>query len=143
VATGLVLSAAAFFLLRRRSAPLAAAVAIGITSHVVLDIIHHEPDIALLPLPFGPRLGLGLMNVPVADLLVEVAYGVVCWWIYRGGIGLLIAIVLLNLVDWPLMAPRPGTGAQLAAHPLVLPTLILVQIVLTWVAVAWLAGARR
>src|SRR5437867_1667916 len=72
VATGLLLSAAAFFLLRRRSAPLAAAVAIGITSHVVLDIIHHEPDIALLPVAAGPRLGLGLMNVPALDLLVEI-----------------------------------------------------------------------
>ena len=143
VATGLLLSAAAFFLLRRRSAPLAAAVAIGITSHVVLDIIHHEPDIALLPVAAGPRLGLGLMNVPALDLLVEIAYGVACWWIYRGGPGLLVGIVLLNLADWPLMSPRPGTGSQIAAHPLLLPSVILFQIVLTWVVVARLSRTRR
>ena len=143
VATGLGLAAAAFFLLRRRSAPLAAAVAIGIASHVALDIVHHEPDIALLPIAVGPRLGLGLMNIPLADLFVEIAYGVACWWIYRGSAGLLIGIVLLNLANWPLMSPRPGTGSQIAAHPLVLPSLILFQIVLTWVVVARLSRTRR
>src|SRR5712692_4914374 len=143
IGTGLALSAAAFFLLRRRSAQLAAAVAIGITSHVVLDIIHHEPDIALLPVAAGPRLGLGLMNVPVADLVVELGYGIACWWIYRGGPGLLVGIVLLNLADWPLMAPRPGTGEQIAEHPFLLPTLILFQIVLAWVVVARLARTPR
>jgi hypothetical protein len=85
----------------------------------------------------------GIWPILTAVQLVELACGVVCWRIYRGGIGLLIAIVVLNLVDRPLMAPRPGTGAQLAAHPFVLPTVILVQIVLSWVAVAWRARTRR
>jgi hypothetical protein len=92
----------------------AVALVLGIASHVFLDVIHHEPDIALLPLSAGPRLGLGLATWPLADLLAEVLYGIMCWVIFGGGKGLLVAIVGFNLMNVPLMFPRPGTGAMLA-----------------------------
>jgi hypothetical protein len=121
---------------------LAAAVGLGIASHVVLDLIQHEPDIPLLPLPRGPRFGLGLAGWPLANLTVEVLYGLACWWIFRGGRGLLVAIVGFNLLNAPFMFPRQGglLAGWLARHPAVLPTVILVQIVMTWLAVWW--GAR-
>jgi hypothetical protein len=127
---------------RQHQPAVAVALVLGIASHVFLDIVHHEPDIALLPLRLGPRLGLGLATWPVADLLAELLYGTMCWFIFGGGNGLLVAIVGLNLMDIPLMFPRPGTGAMLAERPLVLPTIILVQIVLTWFAV-WYFARRR
>ena len=131
------------FLRYRRNQPvLALAVAAGVASHVLLDIIHHEPDIALLPLPGGPRYGLGLATWPAADLVVELIYGVICWFIFGGGTSLLVAIVAFNLMDIPLMFPKPGTGGMLAQHPEVLPTIILVQIVLTWLAVWYFARGR-
>lgn len=118
---------------------LATALAVGVMSHVVLDIIHHEPNIMLLPAPIGPRLGLDLQGVPALDFVVELLYCVACWWIFRGTKGLLVGVVLLNLMNLPLMFPRPGTGTMLAARPAVLPTVILFQILLTW-AVVWLLG---
>lgn len=120
---------------------LATALAVGVMSHVVLDIIHHEPNIMLLPAAVGPRLGLNLQGVPALDFVVELLYCVACWWIFRGTIGLLVGIVLLNLMNLPLMSPRPGTGAMLGAHPAILPTVILVQILLTW-TVVWVLARR-
>lgn len=81
------------------------------------------------------------MTWPLADLLLELAYGVLCWWYFRGRIALLVGIVLFNLLDAPLMFPRPGTGSMLAQHTAVLPTVILLQTVMTWLLVRWL-GAR-
>ena len=143
VFTGLALASIAWLVLGRNpdGAKLGAAVALGIISHIVLDIVHHEPDVALWPIISSPRIGLGLMTWPLADLLVEITYGVLCWWYFRGGIALLVGIVLFNLLDAPLMFPRPGTGSMLAQHPAVLPTLILLQTVMTWLLVRWL-GAR-
>ena len=130
---------------RRGEPTVAMAVALAVISHVILDLIHHEPDIALLPVPFGPRFGLGLANWPAADLLVEILCGVFCWYLFRGHLALLIAIVAFNVLDIPFMFLRPGSGALLAAHPKVLPTVILFQILLTWFAVWYFArrGARE
>ena len=118
---------------------LAAALAVGVMSHVLLDIIHHEPNIMLLPAAIGPRLGLNLQGAPALDFVVELVYCITCWWIFRGTGVLLVAIILLNLMNLPLMFPRPGTGTMLAEHPAILPTVILFQIVLTWTVVWWLA----
>ena len=50
----------------------------------------------------------------------------------------LIGIVIFNLINIPLMFPRPGSLTPIVEHPAVLPTLILVQIVSTWLLVWWL-----
>ena len=55
-----------------------AALALGILSHIVLDIIQHEPNITLLPMEWGPRLGLNLQGYPVLDFLVELAFCIAC-----------------------------------------------------------------
>src|SRR5207253_1336278 len=126
----------------------ATAVAVGVFSHIVLDIIQHEPDIALLPVAFGPRLGLNLRGWPALNFLVELLYGAGCWWVFGGPIGLLVAIIIFNVANLPTMFPRPGTGEILGRHPAALPTIILAQVVLTWLAVWYfgrshdVAGAR-
>jgi hypothetical protein len=127
---------------RQHQPALAVALVLGVASHVVLDLVHHEPDIALLPLAAGPRFGLGLATWPIVDLVVELLYGTMCWYVFGGGKGLLVAIVGFNLMNIPLMFPRPGTGAMLAERPLALPAIILVHIVLTWIAVWYFARAR-
>jgi len=113
------------------------AIALGIFSHIVLDIIHHEPNITLLPMAWGPRLGLNLQGYPLLDFIVELGFCIGCWKIFGGSRGLLIGIVIFNLIDIPLMFPRPGSLTPIVEHPFILPTVILVQIVATWVFVWW------
>jgi hypothetical protein len=115
-----------------------AAIALGIFSHIVLDIIHHEPNITLLPMAWGPRLGLNLQGYPLLDFIVELAFCVVCWKILGGSRGLLIGIVIFNLINIPLMFPRPGSITPIVEHPAILPTVILVQVVTSWLLVWWL-----
>lgn len=139
VGTSLILAAIAWGFGRAvRRTNVGTAIALAILSHVVLDIIHHEPNIALLPMAWGPRFGLNLQGYPILDFLVELAFCLICWAFFRGSKGLLIGIVIFNLLNLPLMFPRSQTFAPLVAHPNLLPTLILIQIVATWLAVWWL-----
>jgi hypothetical protein len=139
IATGVILGAIAWgFGKAVRRTNVGTAIAIGILSHVLLDIIHHEPNISLLPMAWGPRLGMNLQGYPVLDILVELAFCIVCWGYFRGTRGLLIGIVIFNLLNIPLMFPRSGAFVPLMKHHNVLPTLILVQIVATWLVVWWL-----
>jgi hypothetical protein len=114
------------------------AIALGIFSHIVLDIIQHEPNITLLPMTWGPRLGLNLQGYPLLDFIVELAFCVACWKIFGGSRGLLVGIVIFNLINIPLMFPRPDSLTPIIEHPAILPTLILVQIGSTWLLVWWL-----
>jgi membrane-bound metal-dependent hydrolase YbcI (DUF457 family) len=114
------------------------AIALGIFSHIVLDIIQHESNITLLPMAWGPRLGLNLQGYPLLDFIVELAFCVACWKIFGGSRGLLIGIVIFNVINIPLMFPRPGSLTPIVEHPAVLPTLILFQIVSSWLLVWWL-----
>jgi hypothetical protein len=141
VATGLLLGLVAWAAMSRSSTgrKIGLAIAIGVVSHIVLDIVHHEPDIYLLPFPWGPRLGLGLIEWPIADFLVETAYCVFCWRYFGGSIGLLGGLVFINLTNLPAMYPRVSTIETIADHPAVLTTLVLMQIVFSWIAVWWLS----
>jgi hypothetical protein len=143
VATGLGAALLAWlaieFVLNRPA--LGRAVGLGIASHLVLDLLTHAPDIVLWPGRVSPRLGLGLYEAaPFAAFLVELAYGVLCWRVYRGGRGLLALVVLGNLANISLLsAAIPGPEAFLAGRPLTLVTLIAVQIVVTLVLTGMLA----
>jgi hypothetical protein len=126
-----------------RRAYVGVAIGLGIFSHIVLDIIHHEPNITLFPLAWGPLLGLNLQAFPLVDFLVELAFCVACWKIFGGSRALLIGIVILNLAfNLPIMFPARGVIAFIAAHPFTLPTLILVQVVVSW-GVVWWFGRER
>jgi len=120
------------------------AVALGIASHLVLDLLTHAHDIVLWPGRVSPRLGLGLYDAaPAAAFVVEMAYGVVCWWIYRGGRGLLALIVLGNLANLSLLSPSiPGPEAFLAGRPVLVVSLVALQIVVTLVLTGVLARSR-
>lgn len=70
--------------------------AVGVLSHLVLDLLTHDHDLVLAP-GLGGGLGLGLYgSAPMAAFLLELAYGVVCWRVFRGGRMLLAASVLFN-----------------------------------------------
>jgi len=119
------------------------ALGIGVFSHLVLDVVTHARDIALWP---GSTLALGLGlydRAPMWGFALEIAYGVMCWRVYRGSRSLLAMIILGNLANITLFsAAIPGPEQYLAGHPLMLVTLIAVQIVVTLVLVDVLATRR-
>jgi hypothetical protein len=115
------------------------ALGIGIASHFFLDFVTHAPDLALAPGLDSPELGLGLYAaMPIGAFILELAYGIVCWWIYQGGKALLAVIVLFNVGNLSLLSPSvPGLEAMLANRPTMIVLVILLQIVVTLFLVGW------
>jgi hypothetical protein len=112
---------------------LARAMGIGIFSHLILDLVTHARDIAIWPGSTLPALGAGLYDrAPMWGFALEMAYGVVCWRVYRGRRVLLTMIVLGNLANITLFsAAIPGPERYLAGHPLMVVTVVFAQIVAT------------
>lgn len=110
--------------------------AIGVLSHVVLDIIFHEKDIRLLPFSETPVWGLGIIRLPILNFVLEFLYGLFCWWWYRGNIKLLLGISIFNILDLPVMLASGDSLNVFISYPFLLPTFILFQIVITWYVVA-------
>jgi len=117
------------------------AVGLGIVSHLILDLATHGHDIVLWPGLASPKLGLGLYAAaPMIAFLVELIYGTFCWYVYRGGPGLLALITIGNLANLSIFsADIPGPEQYLAGRPLLLVTFIFVQIVVSLVLVGILA----
>ena len=100
-------------------AALGRAVGLGIVSHLILDLATHGRDIAVWPGWATPKLGLGLYDsAPLAAFIVELLYGVFCWYVYRGGRGL-FALVTLGQPGEPVVpvAGRSRTGAVPCGPP--------------------------
>ena len=115
VATVMAASLATWWIIERglgRRA-LGRAVAVGIVSHLVLDIATHAPDIALWPGSRLPQLGLGLYSAaPGLAFVVELSYGILCWWIYRGRRALLYVLVVRECREHLVLLRRnPGSRA--------------------------------
>jgi hypothetical protein len=143
VATAVGAALCAWLLVEKglRRPMLGRAIGLGIASHLVLDLMTHAPDIALWPgSPF--QLGLGLYDrAPMWGFALEMVYGVLCWWIYRGSRSLLAVIVIGNLANLSLFsAAIPGPEQFLSGHPLMVVTLIFAQIVTLLALVGWLAS---
>jgi hypothetical protein len=120
------------------------ALALGIVSHVVLDIATHAPDIPLWPgSPY--QLGLGLYSrAPSVAFVVELMYGVLCWRIYRGSRTLLAVIVAANVANVSLFfAGIAGPEQVLASRPMLVVTVILAQIVMMLVLVGLFSSPVR
>jgi hypothetical protein len=118
------------------------AVAVGIASHLLRDLLTHGHDIVLAPGLDSPKLGLGLYGTaPFVAFLVEMVYGIACWRIYRGGMGLLAVVVLGNLANLSLLsAAIPGPEVFLAGRPLLVVSLVFAQIVVTLLLVGLLVN---
>ncbi len=117
------------------------AVGLGIASHLVLDLLTHARDIQLAPGIVSPKLGLGLYDsAPLVAFVIELAYGVICWSLYRGGRGLLALVVLGNVANLSLFsASIPGPEAFLGGRPLAVVSLVAAQIVVTLVLTGMLS----
>ncbi|MBS1667474.1 MAG: hypothetical protein JST58_08865 [Bacteroidetes bacterium] len=132
--TGVTLSLIAFSIINwgYKNRALAIAFSIGIMSHIILDIIFHEKDMALSPFSNTPNFGLGISNYPYIDFTLETMYGIFCWWYFKGNKYLLITIILFNILDLPMMLGKDNSGKPFSVNHFILPSIILIQIVITW-----------
>lgn len=115
-----------------KNKPLAIAFAIGVLSHVFLDVFFHEKDIRLSPFSAKPAWGFGIINFPWINFIIELLYGFFCWWYFKGDKKLLWAIVLFNFVNLPVMLASPDFINILGEFRSILPSFILFQILITW-----------
>jgi hypothetical protein len=118
-----------------RTRQVANAMGLLFASHVVLDVIQHEPNIRVFPWMAHPTLGLNLTAHPWWDFGVETALSLACWAYYRGGRRLLLGLLALNLANLPMMLAGEGGSSPLAQNRFLLPSIILVTIVLAWAVV--------
>src|SRR5262249_56178174 len=89
----------------------------------------------------APKLGLGLYDAaPFGAFVVECAYGILCWYVYRGSRSLLALVAIGNIANLSFLSPAiPGPEQYLAGRPMLIVTLIFAQIVVTIVLVGALA----
>ena len=109
------------------------AVGIGILSHLFLDLITHSKDMVIAPLMESPKLGIGLYaKHPTVAFILEIGYGIVCWWIYKGSWALLSIIVVFNLANISMFfSSVAGIEKHMANRPRLITTVILAQILVT------------
>lgn len=138
VFSGLLLSLISYSLIRWiiKNKPLALPFALGVLSHVVLDILFHEKDIRLSPFSETPVWGLGIISFPFLNFILESLYGIFCWWYFKGNTRLLAAIVIFNILDLPVMLASGKALDVFILYPALLPTFILLQILVSWYLVA-------
>jgi hypothetical protein len=119
---------------------IAIATAVAIFSHIILDLLTHSQDIAIMPMAELKKLGLGLYSVPMAAFAVETIYGVICWRIYKGSYLLLAVILAFNLANFSFFSTAIiGPESLLANQPLILTSVVFVQIIITLLLVGWLS----
>ena len=113
------------------------AVALGICSHLVLDLISHARDIALAPISDSKKFGVGLYEKkPVVAFVFETIYGIFCWWLYGGSRTLFWIIVLFNLANASFFIKAiPGPERFMAHRPFLITAIIALQIIVTAVLV--------
>jgi hypothetical protein len=146
VASTLALALLAWLVISRglKRPTLAVAVALGIGSHLALDVLTHGRDIALAPWVAAGKIGLGLYEIPLAAFFVETGYGLLCWWIYGGGRALLATILIFNLANLSFFVPAiAGPEILMAGRPGWLVAAVALQIAITLSLVGVFSRAAR
>ena len=144
LATTALLAAAVWwcFAKRLRKPQWGVALAVGVFSHTVLDVLVHAPDMAIAPGIASPKLGTGLYDIPMVALLVETLYGVWCWRRFEGSKALLAVILAFNVGALSFYSPDiPGPELFIAGHPLLFAGFIGAHIAMGWVAIWYFARA--
>ncbi|WP_211092324.1 hypothetical protein [Chitinophaga eiseniae] len=118
------------------------AFAIGVLSHVMIDMLFHEKDIQLSPFSVTPVLGFGIIDYPIVNFIIEFAYGIFCWWYFKGSRALLWVIIVFNVIDLPIMLAHGATLTPFMHYPFLLPSVILFQILITWYFVYRYANSK-
>lgn len=119
------------------------ALAIGIFSHIILDVLTHTQDISIFPFLLDQKVGVGLYAIPLVAFFVETAYGLLCWRIFQGSKALLATILAFNLANITFFSVAlKGPEVLMANHPMWIVSAVAVQIVVTLILVGLLAKQR-
>lgn len=112
----------------------------GVLSHTVLDLLVHTQDMPIAPGMASPLLGTGLYDMPWLALIVETAYGLLCWRLFQGTRALLAVILVFNLGAISFYsASIPGPEVLMAGRPDWFACFIGVHIVMGLVAIGFFA----
>jgi membrane-bound metal-dependent hydrolase YbcI (DUF457 family) len=121
----------------------AVAISFGILSHIILDVLTHTQDISIIPFFQQQQVGLGLYAIPLVAFFVETAYGLFCWWVFRGGKALLATILIFNMANITFFSTAlKGPEALMANHPMWIVSAVALQIIITLVLVGLFARPR-
>ena len=81
-----------------------------------------------------------MKNLPIPAFILEIGYGMFCWWVYKGSAALLAMIIAFNLANISMFVRSlPGIERRFANRPRLLASVILIQIVVTLVLVGALS----
>ena len=118
--------------------------AIGILSHVVLDLIVHAKDIPLSLFSENLKFGSELYTLfPYLAFILEFAFGVWCWWYFKGNNKLLIVIVIFNLANFTVFSTDVvGLEKYFSDNIILLTTVIAAQILITLLLVGYFYKAK-
>lgn len=112
-------------------------------SHIILDIVTHARD---LPLGFSNThlIGLGLYSFwPALGFLVELGFGLFCWWYYKGSRALFWIIIVFNVFNISMFFPMvTGPEYYMANKPMLITIVIFAQIIITLGLVGWAASKK-
>jgi membrane-bound metal-dependent hydrolase YbcI (DUF457 family) len=132
----LALGALALFTLGFKEFDLGIAIALGICSHLVLDLVSHARDVAVIPFWTNRKFGVGLYEKPSIAFAFETIYGIFCWWVYGGSTALFCIIVIFNLMNASFFIKAiPGPERFIANRPSWVTGIVAVQIIATAVLV--------
>ncbi len=119
-----------------KAADIGTAVALGICSHLVLDLISHARDIVTAPFLDSRKFGLGLYEKPPFAFVFETIYGIFCWWLYGGGAALFWIIIVFNIANVSFFIKAiPGPERLMAHRPFSITAIIALQIIVTAILV--------
>lgn len=115
--------------------------AVVVTSHWLLDLLVHRPDLTWSGSP--PKLGLGLWDYPLAAIPLELALVGLGFWLFlrntRGPVGpplILLAVMLLfQAINW--FGPQPGE------HGIAVPLTALLSYAILIALARWVGTTRR
>lgn len=126
------------FWLWKRSWRVGILMALAFSSHIILDILTHAKD---LPLGFGNSNFVGLelySSLPFLGFIIELSFGLFCWWYYGRDKLLFWIILLFNLANLSMFLPQiPGLESYMANRPTLLVFVILAQILVTLTLIGW------
>lgn len=135
ILSSFIISLSAFILVRlvTRNYRIATAISLAVASHIVLDLFVHAKDIPFSFISTQSKFGSQLYNLfPYLAFIVEFAYGIFCWFYFRGSKSLLYIIVGFNLANFTIFSPDVvGLESMFANSPVLLSSVILIQIIVT------------
>lgn len=141
ILSSVLLSFLSYFVIRYliKDKLLALPFSLGVMSHITLDLLVHAKDIPLTFFPDSMKLGSQLYSLhPYIAFTFELAYGVFCWYYFKGTRSLFLVVLLFNIANFTTFSPDIiGLEKYFAGNPLLLVSIIALQIIVTLTLVGY------